>query len=406
MEEKIIEYVNYKFRFNKSEDVEDVKAEIIANLTDRYYDLLKEGKSMQEAYVEAIKSVGSFSDDLSKESKGNDFNLKPSIADVALVIGAVLSIFGLFASLLNITLGLTITIISIVSYAGGAYYLYAYSQYVKLQELDIEKHNLILKKIFKYMKTCYIFWAISISYYVAILFASIVYFIGSMNALSDPFKLYDLIANQIVVGIIVFIIALVASLLFFTHIYNRLLRKYFELTGERYLKGKIRESYDFIYKDNGVDAKDYNAKSPLSVYIFVAISILLIVITNIFVIRFEIKETFIILSYRRSYIGLVLDLLTTKTFFASLASLIAIVGVFLISFLVIFVKLNFRWLILVDFIWLVSNYLIIITLENISDAISYGFYDVYIVSLTLIGLISLIVWFIRQRKIKKLKEQY
>lgn len=120
MEEKIIEYVNYRFRFRKGKDVEESKAEIIANLTDRYYDLLKEGKSMQEAYVEAIRSFGSFTDDLTGESADNDFNVKPSLADIALVVGAILSVFGVFTSLISFTLGLILTIISILCYAGEA----------------------------------------------------------------------------------------------------------------------------------------------------------------------------------------------------------------------------------------------------------------------------------------------
>ena len=181
-------------------------------------------------------------------------------------------------------------------YAGGAYYLYSYSQYVKLQELDIEKHNLTLKKIFKYLKTSYVFWAISLSYFAAKLVSILISFISALFIITDPWDIKAIFYTQIILSTLVFIVAIIASILVFSNLYNRLLQKYYQLTGEVYLKSKIREGYEFFYQDNikndqpprqprsNVNRKNYN--SNRKTYIFIIVSTLFVAIANLFLISY------------------------------------------------------------------------------------------------------------------------
>jgi len=140
MEDKIREYVNYQFRFDNREDIEEMKEEIIANLIDRYHEYLKEGKSKQEAYIEAIKQMGNFAN--VEEDIDNEFSLKPSIADVSLVVAMILSVFGLLLLFMNFLAGAITTVISIVCFSSASYYMYANSQYIR--------KNWILKSIISF----------------------------------------------------------------------------------------------------------------------------------------------------------------------------------------------------------------------------------------------------------------
>ncbi len=260
MENKIKQYVNYQFRFDKRDDIEDLKQEIIANLTDRYHEYLDEGKKPDDAYIEAIKSMGDFSD-----SKFNEipevYSIKPSIPDILLMSGAILSIFGLLITLFTVVTGTIITAISILLFSGAAYYLYSYSQYVRKEYMDIKKHNMLLQKIFKYMKTSFIFWAISLSFTMVNLLMNIIrYFIlldqssslidydfDLINLEENIINVFDSFTSYIIVYIILYITILVIFLLIFISIYYRLMNQYYFLTGNTNLKGKIRESYEFLY---------------------------------------------------------------------------------------------------------------------------------------------------------------
>ncbi len=147
MHDKIRQYVNYQFRFDERNDIEELKEEIIANLIDRYEEYRQKGLTEEEAYIEAIKSMGDFSQhEYNKISE--EYSIKPQIPDILLMCGAILSIFGMILTLFNGIVGTIITAISILLFSGSAYYLYSYSQYIRKQHMDIEKHNLLLTKIF------------------------------------------------------------------------------------------------------------------------------------------------------------------------------------------------------------------------------------------------------------------
>lgn len=158
MEEKIRQYVNYRFRFDRRPDVEELKEEIIANLIDRYYEKLNAGKTEEEAYVESIPSMGNFSE---YDNVPYEYSFKPSFSDIFLVCSVMTSIFSSLLTFVSSALGILVLMLSMLFFGSAARYLYAYSQYVRKEELDIPKHNLLITKIFKYVKTNFIFWAIS-----------------------------------------------------------------------------------------------------------------------------------------------------------------------------------------------------------------------------------------------------
>jgi hypothetical protein len=243
VENKIRNYVHYQFRFDQRDDIEDLKEELIANLIDRYHEELSSGKTEEEAYITSIKSIGDFSRDV-KDDIPQEYSVKPSIPDILLMSGAILSVFGLLLTLFNAIVGTVITALSILIFSSAAYYLYSYSQYVRKEEMDIEKHHLLLMKIFKYMKTSFIFWAISLS----LIMASLVMSFISRLILIDPTNLsFDSIGHYIFVYSLFFLIALVIFLVIFRKIYLRLMHRYYVLTGHTSIKGKVRESYEFLY---------------------------------------------------------------------------------------------------------------------------------------------------------------
>ncbi|QVK17577.1 hypothetical protein KHQ81_12060 [Mycoplasmatota bacterium] len=177
----------------------------------------------------------------------NEYSVKPSIPDILLMSGAILSIFGLLITFFSAVAGIIFTALSILLFSGSAYYLYSYSQYVRKQYMDIEKHNMLLKKIFKYMKTSFIFWAISLS----LIMASLVMNLITQMVLIDPTKvIFSSISEYLFIYFILFFIALLIFLLVFREIYKRLMHQYYFLTGTTNLKGKIRESYEFLYGRN------------------------------------------------------------------------------------------------------------------------------------------------------------
>lgn len=273
MENKIRLYVEYQLRFDKRDDIEELKEEIIVNLIDRYNDHLTKGLSEDEAYVSAIKSMGNFTE--SNDNKvSEEYSIKPSIPDVLLMSGAILSIFGLIITILNTVTGTIITSVSILLFSGSAYYLYSYSQYVRREYMDINKHNLLLTKIFKYIKTSFVFWSISLSLTISSIISNILFpvLVPDLTDLQS-----DYFMDFIMTYILVFTIALVINLLVFRSIYIRLVDKYFLLTGEKELKGKIKEGYDFLYGDNISLSKKNGILSPK---VITVISLILVFIHN------------------------------------------------------------------------------------------------------------------------------
>jgi hypothetical protein len=237
MKNKIKEYVQYQFRFDKSDETKDLIEEIVANLYDRYDEFLLKYHDEEKAYLEAIKQMGDFH--VKPEIISDEYSLKPSWPDISMIVSVILAIFGLIITLISILIGAIITAASISIYAASCYYLYSYSQYIMKNEKDITKHNSLLKKIFQYMKTCFTFWAISLSILFSNLLTSLIVLIKM--ALSRE-------SNDGLLGIyiITFVISLIACAFLFIWLYRKLSFKHYYLTGETNIPSYLAETRKFL----------------------------------------------------------------------------------------------------------------------------------------------------------------
>ncbi len=396
METKIRQYVNYQFRFDNRSDIEELKEEIIGNLTDRYHEYLNNGKSPEDAYIEAIKSLGDFSDKRYNEIP-DEYSFKPSVPDILLLSGAILSVFGLLFTFFSNVIGAIVTAISIILFSGAAYYLYSYSQYVRKQFMDIEKHNLLLTKIFKYMKTCFAFWALSLSFILASLIISkITNYAILFNLKSITFKSFK---GYILAYIIFFTVAFLIFLLIFMNIYNRLMYRYYILTGSKHLKGKIRESYEYLY-DNGIDKPNNNIF--IEKYLMPIIGLIIIILQQFITtitLRTESYNSNFITIYKYEELlyleSLVNILFSSFWFVASLPIILLLIAIiFIILTLVNKIKRQ-AILILSYYIWLLGNLFFIkfidINVFYIHDDFVFKTYPSYSVSMFFIFTIFVII---------------
>lgn len=381
MEEKIKNYVNYQFRFDNRDGIENLKEEIIANLIDRYHENIKVGKNPEEAYVEAIKSMGDFS-----ENKINDipeeFSVKPSIPDILLMSGAILSVFGLIITLFSAICGAIITAISIILFSGSAYYLYSYSQYVRKQYMDIEKHNMLLKKIFKYMKTSFVFWAISLSWIMASLVMS---FITRLILIDPTFINFENLGVYLLVYAILFVVSLIIFLLIFRNIYNRIMNNYYFLTGTTNLKGKIREGYEFLYGDSSIKLKRPIILSKNFMPILGIIMILLQFFMPITLYKFV--DGYCIEHSSHIFFGSLIYLLYTPYWVIAVAPILALfINIILITRAFKDKSLN-QWKLLIGYyVWFISILLMysLIFIPKMDIDYEVGYYSLFMIIILLI----------------------
>jgi hypothetical protein len=286
MIKKIREYVNYQLRFDHSEDVEEKKEEIIANITDRYEEILKDTHDRQYAYIEAIKSMGDFT---SNSTEIQD-SYKPKAAEMFLLSGLILAVFSLLLMMFNPVIGGIVVMLSIVFFSTGAMYLYQESQYVKDKEFDIDKHHAYLKKVFAYMKTCFTFWSISISLLITLLLYGLITSLIVLNA-SNNFIGYEEFKIIIFISAIIFIFIFIILMLVFRSIYNRLSNKYFKLTGEETIVSIGKKAKAFLDTDN-----INNTKSPLAkvypIYVLIFSGLIFVVLIVLLFILDEVRGVY------------------------------------------------------------------------------------------------------------------
>lgn len=230
MIDRIKHYVDYIFKMNDITD-NNMKAEITANLIERYVDLTKEGLGEEEAYLETIKHIGELNvKDVDLESK---FSYKPNWANIALWISLGLGILATIVLLLSTSMSILFTGVSIGLHIGASYYLYTYSQYALKQERDVIKHNLLLRSIFANLKIVVISWNINISYWItSTLFKYIVPVLFYKKIDIENLDTESLI-QFIISGIIIFLVIFIIFNFIFAHVYKKLERKYEELTKEQ-----------------------------------------------------------------------------------------------------------------------------------------------------------------------------
>lgn len=267
MYNKIKSYVSYQLRFDSSSDKNEKIDEITANIFDKYEELLKETNNREQSYIEAIKTMGDFGQE--NLEKTHD----PNIAEMLLLTGTILSVFGLLLTFISTLAGGLVIALSIVSYAVGAMYLYQKSQYIKQEEFDLDKHKHYLTKIFSYLKTNFIFWAIGLSLLITKIVHSL---LGTLIVLSSSQSVMDMgdLRNLIILSLFIFVILFVVFLLIFKSYYNKLLTKYYFLTGEKSLEGVHNKAQQFMNEDNMSLSSSEIRKLLNSKYFYVILSIL------------------------------------------------------------------------------------------------------------------------------------
>lgn len=252
MHQKIIDYVNYQFRFDKRENIESIKQEMIANLIDRYDDLISKGIDEKTAYIETVKRIGNL--DETNENKVDDMYIqKPSWALVSMMTVSVLAIGGLALSLISNLVGLLITLGSIGLFATASYALYADSQHRRALEHDIDSQKSYFQIILKTFNRNYIIWSMAI----AIVFSSLILnfiFLLSADSISQIVlegSFGQVIAAFLFVWFIIFIILFVIL----KSLQGYLYKKYIYITGDSMSKEdpsqtilmtQFKQSYELV----------------------------------------------------------------------------------------------------------------------------------------------------------------
>lgn len=229
MHQKIMNYVNYQFRFDKREHIEMIKQEMIANLIDRYNDLINQGYSEKDAYIETVKRVGNI--DETKDLKVDEIYIqKPTWALIVMITVSVLAIGGLLVSIISNLYGLLITLGSICLFATASYALYADSQHKRALEHDIDSQKTYFQAILKTYNKNYVIWSITI----AIVFSSVILnliFLVSPDSISKIVldgNLGQVVAVFFIMWIIIFLILFAILKSFQGFLY----KKYVHITGD------------------------------------------------------------------------------------------------------------------------------------------------------------------------------
>ncbi|MGS0972072.1 MAG: hypothetical protein ACVCEJ_02355 [Candidatus Izemoplasmataceae bacterium] len=236
MEEKLQSYVEYYFRFDRSEDVKEKKAEVLANLIDRYEELLNDYDE-DKAYVEAIKSMGDFYQDEVIEH--------PLLADTGLLVALVTAIFALVGVLFSNVLGIVLVMLSISLFAASSYYLVRHAKVVLNDEKDLDKMKFHLQKIFSYMKASFTFWSITLSFLGAKLIYSLVISMAFLGGMNNGFSMDDVVV-LLAISFIVFVILLVIFLVLSRVLYSRLMHQYYLMTGDDDVDSMVSSGLSFI----------------------------------------------------------------------------------------------------------------------------------------------------------------
>ena len=246
MNEKLKSYVDYYFRFDEREDIEEVKAEVLGNLIDRYEEYL-EKYDEEKAYVEAIKSMGDF-------KVNDDIVEDPLLVDTGLLISLVTAIFALIGILFNNILGVVLVMVSISLFVASAYILVGKAKVFIEEEKDIERSKYHLQKIFSYMKASFTFWSITLSLLGAKLLYSVVLSMAFLGGMNNGFYEEDFVI-LLVLSFVVFLLLLVVLLVLSRVIYARLMHQYYLMTGDQDVESKVQKGLSFI-KNSSPNEKD------------------------------------------------------------------------------------------------------------------------------------------------------
>lgn len=355
MKKKIREYVYYQLRFDNDAGNEELKEEIISNISDRYDEIFEKTNDSNYAYISAIKSMGDFAEDKNIEKEKVAY--KPSIPEMFLIAGVILAIFGVLIVLFSSVAGAIVIMISIVAFSVGANYIYQESQYIKEVEYDIEKHNDYLTKIFSYVKTCFVFWAIGISYLVAAVINSVISSIMLVETVGSLGM--DEFTTVIIISFVLFILIFITLLSIFKKIHDKLIARYYELTGESKLDSKLETAKSFMgIKSNRTDAtgKKYIFNKTWFYPSIVGLSTIIFLITPVYV---HVKGVSI--NYENGILLGVLGLIGINSTLTAIIMIlmIPIVIVIVLLALRLFNKINSRFVVPIAYIALSIIHIII-----------------------------------------------
>ncbi|HHT55009.1 MAG TPA: hypothetical protein GX012_00420, partial [Acholeplasma sp.] len=235
MEQKINTYVKYIFKLNNIKD-EEMYLEITTNLSERYSEFLNNGLNEDEAYLKTIDTLGDF--DFNDPLIDTTYQYKPNWANISLWVSLALGILATILLFISTPVSALFTGISIALYIGSAYYLYHLSQYALKTEKDINKHNELLKGIFKNLKTTFIFWNINISYWLTSIIINFIFLLTSQTLLNNTGELYAIILGYFALFAVIFTVLLII----FKNIYKNIELKYYELTQQEKLTSYAKEA--------------------------------------------------------------------------------------------------------------------------------------------------------------------
>lgn len=400
MKSKIEQYVNHYFRFDKRDGLESLKEEIIGNLCDRYDAGIQSGLNEQDAYLSAVKSMGDFNAP-SIDSTENT-SVLPGVPEYLLPVSAILAVFAFILIFLNGIVGGVLTAISIAMYAVGGYYLYSKAMVVKSKELDIELHNHYLKRIFTYMKTSFFFWSVNIAFMISLLIQMIsngIVVLMKFNLTPDLNRIQATIQTFVVISIFAFVVSFIVLMILSEHLYHRLKVKYYLLTGEKELKGKIKSSYEFIQNLEIPQKRDLRL---LFSYIFGLGSIGIYLLTFVSYER-QVDNVWLYSIEARQFI-MIFDLLNYE-FVPAMVMLIGYLWVAITYILVLKFKKS-KHLIFQSYIVLfITLYIFVRMIDDLSIMIDQGMAPIFILIPAVLSVIYYLVvgvqYIYQRKKIKK-----
>lgn len=387
MKNKIKTYVDHYFRFDKRADLEQLKAEIVGNLYDRYDEAIENGLTEADAYIKTVKSMGDFQAASYNQTDISDLVL-PSLPEYLLPASAILAAFGVILIFLNTVVGGILTAVSIILYAVGGKYLYARAMYAKSHDLDIELHKNYLTKIFKYMKTSFAFWSISIAYliaYMPTMLSQLFVYIVSLGIEPNYDEIASTVQSLFIISILTFILSFIILIIISYNVYQKLKLKYYILTGENELPGKIKDSFDYIQSADMPKAKNIN---QILSYILGLGSLGIFLLSHASFVR---NNTGIVDGYASIQLSSIFRLLQYE-FFAGLCLLTGFVWVALTYFFVLKFKKSTH-LLYQSFIVLLILFSVHATLLDRAEIYwDYSFSPIFIVMPALLSIIYYLVY--------------
>ena len=227
MEEKLRKFVEYHYRFNDARD-KDQKIEEVYNKLLVQYNTLKDRYGDEErAYRETISHIDAFAD-VEREIR-SEYTRGPRFYDVGMVLALVVSVFAMLAFFIAASLAFVLTVISIMLFSGSGYYIYHQAQYEKNVNGDIDRFDHYLDRSFSFLRTAFIFWAITFTILFGQLIADMFLF---MEGLSDPFNTFTNFEQFVMLYFISFTISAAATGVLFYLLYDRFHLHYRRISGK------------------------------------------------------------------------------------------------------------------------------------------------------------------------------